>query len=354
MTEVKRATTTISTIAIRAGEATRIVVAVLKSVNWVQLRIDEMHPRMLDIGRSANDTARLLDIHSDLMERLKSKQEQIEELLAQADRLVTEQQEPEVAVYEAMADSLGSAWKDLNRQLQLRGNLLEETLRFYELSNQHEHVVKHLNGKLTSGVPTYGTADDMRRFAAEFEQARKDLIDVTALAMDSGASIIGQTRVLGMMVDNPERPREIVDTCLVIEEVMLRLAEQWKTTELSWEVEQAKVGAKEETEPLWRDLEAVDRWLTTAQQEIIRLSAGAEVSQASQQFDHLFTDAKQQQSTLRRVSQASERLIGNAESGQLTDRCVNLKRRFDEFLRDLETRRKNALEVTQFFQSSNV
>lgn len=64
----------------------------------------------------------------------------MEELLAKADNLVTQQQEPDVLVYEAMAESLGSAWKELNRQLQMRGYLLKEALKFYEYAQQHERV----------------------------------------------------------------------------------------------------------------------------------------------------------------------------------------------------------------------
>uniref|UniRef100_A0A183TZA2 ALIX_LYPXL_bnd domain-containing protein n=1 Tax=Toxocara canis TaxID=6265 RepID=A0A183TZA2_TOXCA len=104
------------------------------------LRIDEMRPRMLDVGENADQAAALLSVHEDLMRRLRSKEDQVEELLARADNLVTEQQEPDVLVYEAMAESLGSAWKELNRQLQMRGYLLKEALRFYEYAEQHERV----------------------------------------------------------------------------------------------------------------------------------------------------------------------------------------------------------------------
>lgn len=37
--------------------------------------------------------------------------------------------------------SLGVAWKDLNRQLELRGYILEDTQRFYKLAHEHEKVV---------------------------------------------------------------------------------------------------------------------------------------------------------------------------------------------------------------------
>lgn len=71
---------------------------------------------------------------------LQSKEDQVEELLARADHLVTQQTEPDVHVYEAMAESLGLAWKELNRQLQMRGYLLAETLKFYEYAERHEQV----------------------------------------------------------------------------------------------------------------------------------------------------------------------------------------------------------------------
>lgn len=67
----------------------------------------------------------------------------MEELLARADSLVIQQKEPDVHVYEAMAESLGTAWKELSRQLDMRGFLLTETKRFYKLAKHHEEVCFH-------------------------------------------------------------------------------------------------------------------------------------------------------------------------------------------------------------------
>uniref|UniRef100_A0A183CT86 Transcriptional regulator n=1 Tax=Globodera pallida TaxID=36090 RepID=A0A183CT86_GLOPA len=54
-------------------------------------------------------------IHEDLYERLLSKQEQVEELLGRAEKLVTEQTEPDdIRIYESMADGLATAWKSLS------------------------------------------------------------------------------------------------------------------------------------------------------------------------------------------------------------------------------------------------
>ncbi|KAK6024574.1 hypothetical protein OSTOST_09612, partial [Ostertagia ostertagi] len=63
-------TTTLSTIAVRAGDRASMVVALLKSMGYVEVRIDEMTPGLLEIGESASETANLLHIHDDLLKRL--------------------------------------------------------------------------------------------------------------------------------------------------------------------------------------------------------------------------------------------------------------------------------------------
>lgn len=75
-----------------------------------------------------------------------SKQQQVEDLLARADQLVSEQKEQnDILVYEAMAESLGAAWKELNRQLELRGYILSDAHHLHELADEHQRRVKETN-----------------------------------------------------------------------------------------------------------------------------------------------------------------------------------------------------------------
>lgn len=64
------ATTTISTIAVRAEPHTTIVIAMLKSLGDIELRIDEMKPKLLEIGSKLSETDHLLNAHNDLTSRL--------------------------------------------------------------------------------------------------------------------------------------------------------------------------------------------------------------------------------------------------------------------------------------------
>lgn len=54
-------------------------------------------------------------------------------MLTRADDLVT-QQRSYSEVYEAMARSLGEAWKELNLQLEGRRNLLNQALRYHTIT----------------------------------------------------------------------------------------------------------------------------------------------------------------------------------------------------------------------------
>jgi trehalose/maltose hydrolase-like predicted phosphorylase len=64
---------------------------------------------------------------------IQAKQDNITELLTRADDLVT-QQKSYNEVYEAMARSLGEAWKELNLQLEGRRNLLNQAIRYHTIS----------------------------------------------------------------------------------------------------------------------------------------------------------------------------------------------------------------------------
>ena len=59
-----------------------------------------------------------------------SKQSPVEELLKQADQLISNQR-PRAEVYAAMAQSLGQAWKDLNAFLEQRRLILELNVAFH-------------------------------------------------------------------------------------------------------------------------------------------------------------------------------------------------------------------------------
>ena len=58
------------------------------------------------------------------MSCVQSKQNPVEELLRQADQMILTQQ-PRAEVYSAMAESLGTAWRDINKIMEERKIILD-------------------------------------------------------------------------------------------------------------------------------------------------------------------------------------------------------------------------------------
>jgi hypothetical protein len=67
--------------------------------------------------------------------------------LTRADDLVT-QQKSYNEVYEAMARSLGEAWKELNLQLEGRRNLLNQAIRYHTIAARVCSNLKQKNDRV--------------------------------------------------------------------------------------------------------------------------------------------------------------------------------------------------------------
>ncbi|KAM6461436.1 LOW QUALITY PROTEIN: coiled-coil domain-containing protein 141 [Liasis olivaceus] len=123
-------TTTVSSVLVEAGDC-RIVIALLKCGEWVQLQLVESVPNVLEIGSNEEETKKLLHDHELLLAKLKSLEGQVWDLLREADKTAAQHQDQE-QVHEAMAESLGDAWDSLTIVLEKRRTLLKLSLDFFE------------------------------------------------------------------------------------------------------------------------------------------------------------------------------------------------------------------------------
>ena len=125
-------TTTISTIAVQSGSS-RLVLALLQSgprqAPSLQLRVLEMVPEFGWLGSTIAEAGVLQAGQVKVMTALQDKQSPVEELLRQADQMILTQQ-PRAEVYSAMAESLGSAWRDINNIMEERRMILDINLAF--------------------------------------------------------------------------------------------------------------------------------------------------------------------------------------------------------------------------------
>ncbi|CAJ0939623.1 unnamed protein product, partial [Mesorhabditis belari] len=303
-------TTTISTIAVKAGNHATIVVALLRSMGYVELRIDEMHPGLLAIGAGVEETRNLLAIHDDVMNRLREKEDQVEVLLSRADNLAHEKEDPnEQIVYEAMARSLNAAWRELLKQLQLRGYLLQDCYKFYSLASKHQQLISFLSQG--------GNGDVFN-----------DLLDITAEAIDLGASIIAQIRTLGLINDNEHRPKEVLLACEVIEKIMLKMALDWERVEatkehLQTQHIQQQQKAQHESQLEENAFTQIEDWVSRAERRVVAANdfgLSVLLNEAAEQQHRLDSlnqiDSKRVETLHHRISELVERIHKKLNAAQ--------------------------------------
>lgn len=128
--------TTIATVAAQSGQS-RIVLALLKDADSLQLKIQEMRPGIFEVGGNFQECLKYFEEHEKLMKNLrKQKQTPIECWLKKYED-ICKFKEPNMSterklVYMCMAENLQGCWKALLNQLDQRTRLLETACRFYE------------------------------------------------------------------------------------------------------------------------------------------------------------------------------------------------------------------------------
>ncbi|KAF1750649.1 hypothetical protein GCK72_017200 [Caenorhabditis remanei] len=327
--EPDKSTTTLSTIAVKAGVNASIVVALLKSAGYIQLRVDEMQPKLLSIGNSSQEAKDLLNIHDDLIRRLQEKDDQVVALLSRADSLGAEKTNPnEAIVYDEMAKSLRETWRSLNRQLLLRGYMLRETVQFYTLAESHEKL-----STKTIEIVQQINEQNSQQLQSSIDKLINDIIDTTASVVDLGSSVISQIRTLGQLDDNPERPQEILDASVKIESIMLRVASDWERSEQLWQ--ERKSGVSRTTTTTEDELVVIEQWLSYAEKKVKALNEAGQKNVLSEGNKHVHR--------LRELANTP-----SSDGGRIS----HLSGRIEEFLHYLKTRMNRSQRIHGFLQAA--
>uniref|UniRef100_A0A5K3EL91 Titin n=1 Tax=Mesocestoides corti TaxID=53468 RepID=A0A5K3EL91_MESCO len=167
-------TTTISTIAVQAGQS-KIILAVLRCGAWIKVRIQCMEPDLYDIGSSCTsvEVRGLLEQHATLVSKLAAKQEHISELLTRAEEMVSQQPtEGQARVYSAMSASLNKAWRELLDVLGNRGHLLHLVVECFENAENVHAAVARIIEASTSGE--WGdSVESVKRLIEEHEALKQ-------------------------------------------------------------------------------------------------------------------------------------------------------------------------------------
>ncbi|XP_075009452.1 coiled-coil domain-containing protein 141 isoform X2 [Calonectris borealis] len=172
--EQKLSTTTVSSVAVQAGDAS-IVIAVLKCGKWVKLQLAESTPNLLEIGSNQDETKKLLQDHEFLLAKLKALEDQVWDLLYEADKAAEENKEKS-QIYDAMAETLGDAWDSLIIMLEKRQALLELTSVFFENALEFAVKIDQVEDFLKN-AQEFDNIDSLRELLLQQEHHTKELLE---------------------------------------------------------------------------------------------------------------------------------------------------------------------------------
>ncbi|KAF8795362.1 Muscle M-line assembly protein unc-89 like protein [Argiope bruennichi] len=198
------ATTTISTIAVQSGN-TRIVIALLQSKEWIQLKIQEMYPAMTDIGTNLREVTDLYQQHEKVLEKLQEKQEICLRIVKFAEDLL---QKGNYAGEELRNRSyiLLSECADLLSALEQRRQLLTDAIHFFTRAQTAETKLDQLEIQLSTSDSTslWSTVEDVVNSAI---QSGRQILSATGMT-EPGAQGVARK------VDELERKkRKLADVC---------------------------------------------------------------------------------------------------------------------------------------------
>uniref|UniRef100_A0A8C3H5S9 Coiled-coil domain-containing protein 141 n=1 Tax=Chrysemys picta bellii TaxID=8478 RepID=A0A8C3H5S9_CHRPI len=208
-------TTTVSSVAVQAGDS-RIVIAILKCGKWVQLQLTESIPNVLEIGSNQDETKKLLQDHELLLAKLKSLEDQVWDLLREADKTAEENKE-QSQVYDAMAQTLGDAWDALIIMLEKRRALLKLTAVFFENALEFAIKIDQVEDFLRN-AQEFENTESLKKLLHQHEHHTKELLEKSLALLNKSHELtefIEEFKSAGPNV-NPELIQGAHSSCLKI------------------------------------------------------------------------------------------------------------------------------------------
>ncbi|GFT67998.1 hypothetical protein NPIL_385641 [Nephila pilipes] len=350
------ATTTISTIAVQSGN-TRIVIALLQSKEWIQLKIQEMHPAMTDIGTNLREATDLYQQHEKVLEKLQTKQSPVEELLRQADDLISTQK-PRGEVYSAMAENLGLAWKDLNAQLEQRRQILEQAVAYYTKTEQFSDALDVIK-KSVSETFLPNTVESTTSSLKRITEERKIVLSCSMRLLTEGQLLLERLCEVATHSMGDSRPLHMQhaarQTSSAVEIHMESLQDRWRQLESLWNQKKQQHEQCLQRCRLELQLKEVEDWLHSRGIEYSSQHNLGDSLACSEILLHehhkIENECKEKQENCLKLVKSAEDLLqkGNYAGEELRSKSYILLSECAELMSSLDQRKQLLMDSVNFF-----
>ncbi|KAJ9597044.1 hypothetical protein L9F63_027068, partial [Diploptera punctata] len=137
----------------------------------------------------------------------KSKQSPVEELLRQADQLISTQK-PRAEVYAAMAESLGLAWKDVNSHLEQRKQILDLNVTYQSRAEDCMDRMRALEiACQDSALPV--EIEAVRELLTKIHELKRLMLESLMVSLQDGKLLLEKLREISTQGTLDSRPDHI-------------------------------------------------------------------------------------------------------------------------------------------------
>lgn len=351
-------TTTISSVAVQAGNS-KIVIALVKCGEWVQLQLTESQPNLLEIGSSQDETKKLLSDHELLLAKLKALEDRVWELLQEADR-TAEANKAQSQVYDAMAQTLGEAWATLVSMLEKRRELLELTSEFFESALEFAVKIDQTEAFLQN-PHEFESTEALQSLLQLHDRHAKELLEKSLVLLNKSQQLtdfIEKFKCDGSDV-NAELVQGAQSSCLKIDSLLELLQDRRRQLDKYLQQQRQELAQVLQL-CLWDQQEnQVTCWFQKMIRDLQEQSLGSSLSDNKElirKHEDLEVRAKEWNSTVEKLkSQALEILLSkdftDKEHLQLSNQKLN--RLQEEFGRLMVDRKTWLTLANDFFTSAN-
>ncbi|XP_034951171.1 uncharacterized protein [Chelonus insularis] len=158
------------------------------SGEWLRLKVLEVYPELTRLGTTVEEAKNLSAAHDEVLVRLQSKQSPVEELLRQADQLISTQR-PRAEVYAAMAESLGQTWANVNSLLELQKQILDHNVLFQGQAEDFKANAKALEKTCIDTLLPI-EIEVVKKFINRIHDLRKTMLSSLMGALQEGRTLL--------------------------------------------------------------------------------------------------------------------------------------------------------------------
>ncbi|KAM5326428.1 coiled-coil domain-containing protein 141 isoform 2-T2 [Glossophaga mutica] len=355
---VEFSTTTVSSVAVQAGDS-KIVIAVVKCGKWVQLQLADSQPNILEIGSNQDETQKLLHDHELLLAKLKALEDQVWELLQEADKTAQENKD-QSQVYDAMASTLGEAWAALVSMLERRRELLKLTSEFFESALEFAIKIDQAEDFLQN-TQEFESTESLKSLLQLHERHTKELLERSLAVLNKSQQLtdfIEKFKCDGPNV-NPKLMQGARNSCLKIDSLLELLQDRRRQLDKYLKQQRQELSQVLQICQWDQQENQVTCWFQKTIRDLREQSLGSSLSDNEElirKHKELKIKAKEWSSTVEKLrSEALEILLSKdhveKEHLQLSHQKLN---RLQEEFGQLIVERESWLEkANDFFNSAN-